>query len=445
MFKKEMSEFVDSLDALRDFVDLIAPFLKDRMMKQVEGDAPSLIPLFLAFAKMNPKDLDPQLQEKIQKSLAGKVTVTGDSESVSLKIIDATIRDSFDAAFKRLNASMENRRHLYRSALISLISTVEWYVASLLHTYFAQFKEAIGGKEKQMSLNDLKKIGSIDDAIKLLTEQKVEEILRGSFDDWITYLKETLKLSMAYLEQDNATLVECFQRRNLFVHNNGVVNNIYLAKVPAEFRKGLKVGAPILIDQTYVDSLIRCFERVFLLIGAELWKKVAPKDLNRGETLIDLGFRQLKREHWDVAEGVYFFLLQDKAQEEIIRLMAQINYWQCRKWRGKFDECKKEIEEFDFSAKDKKFELARIALLDKEKDFFALVSKLLRNKTISQDDLFEWPLFKEMRKAKHFAKVYGKRYQSWIEAQKKNVPALHDAKPASKAKPDATPTGTAIH
>ena len=417
MFAKQMSQYVDNLDALRDFVALIGPFLKEHFTKQMEGDAAKLLPLALIIEKLRPDaaPLDPEGREVLEKRFAGKLTIKGDKDKgLTLEFSDTAIGQDFKAALERLTKSISNTRHLYRSSLINLISTVEWFLASLLHAYYGKFKDAIGGKDKQFSLNDLKSLGSIEDATNLLIGQKVEDVLRASFEDWVVYLRETLKLSMAYLGDDMATLTECFQRRNLLVHNNGVVNTVYLAKVPADHRKRLKVGMSIPIEESYVDKSIRTFERVFLLIAAELWKKIDPKDKERGDCLIDLGFRQLKREHWETAEGIYTVLMQDKAQQEVLRMIAQVNYWQCLKWQGRLADCKQEIMDSDLSAKDNVFELARAALLDEEKEFFELLPSLLKTKKLSRDSLFDWPLFREMRKSRSFQKKYGKQYVSWL-------------------------------
>jgi len=419
MFAKTIDQYSQTLEALREFVALIGPFLTEEVTKQIKADAAVLSPLAVAFSYLEEEKGQKERIEKIAAALLPKVEVIEekgadkDKGSVTLKFKDGALGRSFDMAMKRLFTRMGHRSYLYRSGLISLISTVEWYLSSLIHAYYEKHPDAIGGKDKQISLNDLKGLGSIPDAIKFLVEGKVEDVLRGSFDDWVGFLRDTLKLSMGYLESDRHRLVECCQRRNVLVHNNGVVNTIYLSKVHEPLRKGLKVGSQIQIDEDYVDEAIRLFERAFVLIGAELWKKLAPKDEERGDCLVKLGYEHLKRERWDVAEGIYLFLVQDKSLKEALRLLAQVNYWQCLKWQSRFGECKSDIEGTDFSAKEKRFQLARLALIDDEKGFFALLPGLLKVKAVSYDDLFEWPLFRGMRETKVFKRKYGRKFAAF--------------------------------
>src|SRR5690606_32768666 len=117
------------------------------------------------------------------------------------------------------------------NCLISLVSTVEWFFSQILHYYYDKFPDSSGIKNKTLTLDDLKNFGSINDAEKFLIENKIEEILRGSIKDWFKILKDDLKLGLGYKDQYEDELVEIYQRRNLLVHNGGVVNAIYLSKV----------------------------------------------------------------------------------------------------------------------------------------------------------------------------------------------------------------------
>jgi hypothetical protein len=117
---------------------------------------------------------------------------------------------------------------------------------------------------------------------------KVEEVLRGSFSDWLNDLKVRLKLSIGYAEPFLDELNEAMQRRNLLVHNGGEANTVYMARVPERLRKSVEIGDELFVSQEYLERCIRTFERVFLLIGAELWKKLAPKDEKRSSVLFDI-------------------------------------------------------------------------------------------------------------------------------------------------------------
>ena len=192
------------------------------------------------------------------------------------------------------------------------------------------------------------------------------------------------------------------------VHNGGLADTVYMQKVPPDLRVGTKVGEVINVAPEYLARAIDLIETNFILIGAELWKKLAPADEQRSTVLIEIAFERLGTENWSVAEGLSFFVHKDKGVSERGRLVGQLNYWQALKWQGRFDDAdKKEMQETDFSAKDELFQLARYALLDETERFFRLLPTVLESKKLNKEQLLTWPIFREMRKANEFAKFVG--------------------------------------
>ena len=58
---------------------------------------------------------------------------------------------------------------------------------------------------------------------------KAEELMRGSFDTWVEFLSSNT-VEIDKLSNKLLRVSEIFQRRNLFVHNNGIVNHVYIKK-----------------------------------------------------------------------------------------------------------------------------------------------------------------------------------------------------------------------
>lgn len=101
---------------------------------------------------------------------------------------------------------------------------------------------------------------------------------------------------MGYLSKDQGRLIEAYQRRNLLIHNAGYVNQIYRNKVPEDLQEKIPPDVPISMSKEYLEKAIGTFERSFILIAAELWKKQNPSDYSRGRVLIDIAFGHLVAE-----------------------------------------------------------------------------------------------------------------------------------------------------
>lgn len=125
---------------------------------------------------------------------------------------------------------------LYQNSLISLVSAGEWFLSQILHSQFDQYPNSAGIADKTLKLSDLQTFENMEDAQQHLIEQRVEDVLRGSFEEWISFLKNQFKLEMGYIEKWQHKLVEIIQRRNLLVHNGGNINSIYRRKVAPELQ-----------------------------------------------------------------------------------------------------------------------------------------------------------------------------------------------------------------
>lgn len=301
-----------------------------------------------------------------------------------------------------LKKSVKRDEFLYQNSLLNLIGIGEWFLSQILRLYFSKFPDAVGVDEKFFSLKNLQEIGSIEDARKCLIDSKIENIMRGNFEDWMKFFKEHMKLSMGYLKDEEKKLKEVFQRRNLLVHNGGAVNAIYFAKVPLELREGLVIGEKIRVDKTYLSNAIDAFEKNFILIGSELWKKLEPENEKRSKLLKKFSFEHLVNERWSVAESLSFFVKEDKRTPEINQLYGLMNYWQAIKWQDRYESIRKDVESFDCSAKDELFQLFHLALTDKDQEFFIFLQKILEAGKLKYNELDTWPIFREVRKCEKY-------------------------------------------
>ncbi|MGB8540719.1 MAG: hypothetical protein WCD49_03685 [Candidatus Acidiferrales bacterium] len=428
-FKGVMEDFNTTLDALRDFVAYVGPVLTQRQEQTMNAAGKTAARFHVASLLTDENDLETSdIEDGVKQSLiAARSILTGAmpgipadkiSEArnkimgvVPVKIVDGKIQlDCNDPATPELIAhdkAIEKLRKeirlLRESALMALTSRSEWFVAQLIHLYFDMHPEAAGMSEPFFSLDALTSLQTIDDARDVLIDHKVESIMRLSFEDWLLFFGEKLKLGLSYLQSDKSRLAEIFKRRNLIVHNGGRVSRKYLKEVDAALSAGLKPGDLVEIAPDYLNASIDLIEHQFILVGAELWKKLEPTDPTRGSLLSSLAVQCLTEQRWMTARGFSYFGMNDKNQSEANRLYCQVNYWQSFKWSGQYDEIRDEVEKADFSAKGPLYQLAHAALTDDFECFFSLLPRVLDSGELLKAQLTSWPLFQGMRLDPRFA------------------------------------------
>lgn len=420
MLDKLLSNFNQNISGLREFIELIEPFL-DQHLSKAQKEMEQISKGFdLAKDVEQEKDVarKAELEDEIKKLFDGDLIVAQkvdrkrvlkENSDVNEKVIPDYLFAVPKSLHPRLDLSsgsvekITNQKHqLYKSSLISLLSTVEWFFSQVLHFYYDKYPDSAGIKKKTLSLENLKTFGDVRDAEKYLIDEKIEEIFRGGFESWISILKEEIKIksNLAYNQKDE--LIEIYQRRNVFVHNGGVVNSIYFAKVSKDLRKDVNIGDELEVTKEYLENAICKIHLVFTLIAFEIWKKIEKKSEEREDILNDIVYSNLLEGRWDVAGGISEAIWLDKDITSAHRTVAQLNHWLCKKRLGQFSDIENEAKEADYSDKSLRYQLGLWGLLEDKEAFFLNIEDAIKSEEISVEHILEFPILEELRTTTEF-------------------------------------------
>src|ERR1700751_2669206 len=147
-----ITNYSQSLISLREFVALISPFLNEARNKFIEENINNLTQLVLPFSKLGPTrdilKIDESLaKEKFGADIRVEVNEDGKTCSISIQSRDGA-GERFEKAVTGMHAKTFHSSLLYRSSLISLVSTAEWFLSQVLRQYFELYPDAAGIKEK---------------------------------------------------------------------------------------------------------------------------------------------------------------------------------------------------------------------------------------------------------------------------------------------------------
>lgn len=133
-------------------------------------------------------------------------------------------------------------------------------------------------------------------------------------------------------------------------------------------------------------------------IAQSCWRKWRKDDLDEADrSLIIIVYNLLKREEWKVGEKIGYLSKNMKICDASSRTMLDINYCQSLKWQGKKTELDVELKKFDESNLSPKYKVGLAALRSDKESFYKYAQQAVAIKEISEDDFYEWPLFREMR------------------------------------------------
>jgi hypothetical protein len=450
-FKDVIENFSVPMDSLRDFVNSVGPVLRQRQEDVSQAASETLGALYIA-RLLTRDDLEaleiPADQKSVLMDMRNsllKLASDGSPETeeeafgrirkvIPVKVEGGKIKIHLDEPTARqvlghhraIEKVKEEVRLLHESSLMALTSRSEWLIAQLVHLFFDIHPSAAGMSEPFFSLDTLTSLQTIEEAREVLIDHKVEILMRQTVDEWLQFFKSKSGLGMSYIDPERHQIAEIFKRRNLIVHNGGRVNRLYFKEVDEPLRVGLKLGDIVEITPDYLNTAIDLIEHQFVLLAAELWKKLTPEDNERGKLLLRLSFDRLMERKWLIARGWSYFVMNDKTQSEDYRLRGQINYWQSFKWSGQYDDVRGAVESSDFSAKSGVFKLAYAAIRDDFDSFFKLLPGVLDRGELTKESLMEWPLFQGARERPEFAPFRETKVsaESRPETQSDTAPSL---------------------
>lgn len=412
MYTGIVGSFLNSIQALRLYVDNVEPMQIniDRSM-----DNASVLAMLMSLAKdmkitkTNIEDLKfpEEVPKEVVDNLKGYlkdfweiVEMSEDGKSARYRSVPKELKESY----RKIEAIQMQNEILYSGSLMLLVTYFENTISKIFKADFQRHPQRMSLENKTVSYKILEVSKDIEDVKCHLIENEVTSIMYKSFSDWIEYFKKNMKLNLKYVTEKKPILTEIIQRRNLIVHNEGIVNSVYLNLVLKNCRPNVKIGDILIVDRQYIYDAIGLVETAGMAIIIEAWLNECPENEEEISKILAIIYDEyLIFEKWEIAKVLYEICLECKKLQTSDELICKINKWQCYKWLGRFEEVEGEVRSLDTSACSPQYKLGVMALLDEYDKFFKYFEK---QNEIDETHLKEWPLFRGVRESS----IYKERY-----------------------------------
>lgn len=323
---------------------------------------------------------------------------------------------------------------LPRSLIVSLVSQYDAYLGRLLRAIFIGKPEILNSSERKLSFEDIASLGSIENARDLILEKEVESILRSSHNDQFKWMENAFGLPLTKELKIWPVFIELTERRNLFVHTDGVVSTQYLsncAKHKCTLDDGTEEGTELMVSSAYFRQSHQCIFEIGTKLGHVLWRKLFPEQRQIADSnLIGLTYDLIDRHRYDLAICLLDFAFEGikKFSDEASKLYLLINRAQAYKWNEDENRCKQILGEVDWSAKSDNFKLAHAVLSDSFHEAQEIMGRIGKSGSITSDHYRDWPLFKVFRETNEFLEAYSKIFGEDFRFSAKSmaVEALED-------------------
>ncbi len=348
-----------------------------------------------------------------------------------LKDLGDLERDYVVSPVSAMQVVLENSEHidiLCESTLMMLLVRYEEAISKIFEGLIECYPNAYL-KEKTITFSEFVELSATNtmaEIKKKYIDREVEELMRMSVSEWYRIFETRHSAKFSFENDEFNDFLEIYYRRNVVVHNNGRVNDTYNAFTKAE----LEVGDRLVTNRDYIKKSIK---GVLIILYGTFWglKKTCSDKKDVDAVLFDIGFGNMIDRNWNASEYIFNLLLNSKDSTASSKISAKVNYWISQKNRYGLDSIRKEVDEFDTSALDDVFKVAKLALVD---DFPKVSEGLERilGKEFPVDYIENWPLFLQYRTSEEYV-VFKEMHKEVFEVQDYQ-PNINDADDIETAK-----------
>lgn len=391
LLRQEILSFVDNLQSLEKSVGILMPVLEIYSREAIKKYNKSLIRY--GEKKKDYFLIPPHHQSSIDK-LRDKAKII---DVASIKIVPS-------------------------SFLVSLVSIFDGFLSNIVKLNYRKNPKLIlfnhladnqnYSEMRHLTYEEILNHDYEDDLVSLVIDKEVDFFSHGSHLDQIEWINKRFNLDMDKKLLNLSEFIEVTERRNLFVHCNGVVSKQYLnscKKNSYALKPEIKLGTQLDVPPEYFKNAYSIFFEAGIKLAYLSWKKLIPTELPIAEITLgeDVCFKLLKNEDYFLATKLLDFAISMEFTNDGIKKTTIINRALAYKWNGDNKTAKEIISKEDWSACNSNLKLAVEIIRDNYVGAVVLMKNIGgKSKNLTLSDYYKWPLFKEFKKSKLFLKAF---------------------------------------
>lgn len=382
-FHENLVKFLSHIDSIRDTIPMTI-FLLDPHRKKANDK-------LINFIDENVEEIE---NEEGKKGIAVKYE--------DLKI--------FEQLHKNSEISNLATKIICESLFVSLISQFDAFINQLLRILYEIRPEYLNQSERNLTFSTLIEFDSMEEAREFIIEKEVESVLRKSHSEHFDYLENKINMPLRKNLPVWKNFIEITERRNLFVHCDGVVSSQYL-KVCEMHNVELgeiKVNERLAITPEYFDKSYKSLFEISVKLTHTLWRKLLKEDLkNADKHLNEVCYKLLTNKQYKLADILLNFACEQKNfYNDAIKNMFLVNKALSKYLQNQNDDAKQIINQKDWSASSDDFKLACSILNKNYNECYSLMKKIGKNGEVDKTNYRTWPLFNKLRKESQFKNTY---------------------------------------
>lgn len=322
----------------------------------------------------------------------------------------------YSSRYRILTRTFEDARTfagmLPKMSLVALVSFYDAFLGKMVRTLYDECPEFLSASERKFSFSELSEFNSLDEARDHIVEQEVESLLRSSHTDQFAWLENKLGITLRKDLPAWPKFIEVTERRNLFVHTDGVVSKQYLVVCSRHKEidlSDIKVGDRLFVDPEYFKNACDCVRDICIKLSQVMWRKLCNEEHQAADSgLIDISYNLLHSKDFALAESILRFgtskPIKPISMENLLYL--KVNLAISLKAQEKDDAALEVLDTIDWSALTDKFQIANASLRGEYERAGEIMRRIGSDGELAINHYRDWPLFHWFRQQQEFKDAY---------------------------------------
>lgn len=313
---------------------------------------------------------------------------------------------------QNLAAASSTSRALPRLLTVGLVTSLEYQVNLIMREIAARFPDAIFGKDKTVAVRDLVKFDSINDLKEFVVADELDKVQRENFEYQIKWIIQKVGMDDFTPHYDGwQKILELFERRNLFIHANGIINEHYIrARDKYKFveAKQSKIGDELHAGPKYFNQAVQVVFHFGAMLLQVVWRKISPEDSEAADKSIsDLGYELIARGQYKLAIKILEFTRNLRGiSSELRKRMNLVNLANAYKLSGDDESALGVISSMDWTAVSQEFTVSIAAVKGEIDEVIRIMTRMGKQGRLSAQDYQEWPVFYGIRDDVKFTEAF---------------------------------------
>ena len=329
--------------------------------------------------------------------------------------------------------------------MIGIVSSYEHHLARLIKRILLDNPSKLASSERQISVKEVFDLSDILNFKEMILEKEIDLAMRNSFEEQISWVEKAVGIKKEIKSEygDWPKVVEIFERRNLFTHTNGVVNDRYLKKASKLKFSGhskFSKGQELLTNPKYFRSSLETILEFGVKLIQVIWRKVdKPSKIMQDDSLGDIAFEMIERGYYSLAIKILeFFFFLDGAKREERRLVCLVNLANAYKLIGDNNKARQLLDAEDFSVVSDVFRICVASVREEVGEVVRLLKKMGAECEFGERAYEEWPVFFHVRDDVAFQAAFAEVFKrDFVPAPKKRRGVVQSVAKGSEKKADS--------